>query len=898
MMRSGRTPETLNGVASTTAQGRGYHASRHIGKNVRKSPQRTPINRPCRQLQRQSSDMESEDARRDIRPARIGSRATNTFQKMKNFVTGTRNRSPTSPGPSSGQSGVSDTGSKVNASDDCDDGDGSQRSTKQNSNCDQVASSKSNKDNSECAVNSNHEGSAGSNSSLENGTSQDGILKRNSTSGISRAKKQVTIEENAVVLMVKDVNQSSASNSCRDAKAEKTEANLKSVQVHPPSERGKEKTDQEKEEYEMNGAYGGSANSKDKVDDEKDAREEEEDTEDAKDDEPDEKVVSTSPDSRFLKFDQEIGRGSFKTVYKGLDTETGVQVAWCELQDKKWNKSEKQRFREEAEMLKGLQHPNIVRFYDSWEELSPRGRKVIVLVTELMTSGTLKTYIKRFKKINLKVLKNWCRQILKGLYFLHTRSPPVIHRDLKCDNIFITGTTGSVKIGDLGLATLKNKSFAKSVIGTPEFMAPEMYEEHYDEAVDVYAFGMCMLEMATSEYPYKECHNAAQIYRRVTSGVRPESFAKIDNVDIKEIIDGCTKNIKDERYTVKHLLQHDFFLDDTGIRVELVKEGDTDPDDKGVIQLRLRILDPKKRKTKENEAIQFDYNVDKDNPEEVAQEMVKSGFAGEEDLKIIVRLMRERVAQVKRERERKTSEVQQPMGPPTVVHTMPGNLANPGGQSVLGQVLTQSLVQAMAGQPPNPPTHTSFGGFEHAGGTYDSGFVGAFVPGSMDSAASLQSVMSDPGQSQLFPGMINQQQIFQPNVAAVAASLASAIHSMQPSVSMQTGLNQTATPGTSGIYSTQGMMGNPFQNPYLTLPAMGSPFQTAVSTLGNLFFLKSCFCSHVQPFHSYILFLVLYFLLSLAAFGLQFIFYVVFSSLQFSSSVLHPFARQLLFKAG
>ncbi|RXN39530.1 serine threonine- kinase WNK4-like protein [Labeo rohita] len=53
--------------------------------------------------------------------------------------------------------------------------------------------------------------------------------------------------------------------------------------------------------------------------------------------------------------------------------------------------------------------------------------------------------------------------------------------------------------------------------GTPEFMAPEMYEEKYDESVDVYAFGMCMLEMATSEYPYSECQNPAQIYRRVTS---------------------------------------------------------------------------------------------------------------------------------------------------------------------------------------------------------------------------------------------------------------------------------------------------------------------------------------------------------------------------------------------
>lgn len=48
-------------------------------------------------------------------------------------------------------------------------------------------------------------------------------------------------------------------------------------------------------------------------------------------------------------------------------------------------------------------------------------------------------------------------------------------------------------------------------------MAPEMYEERYDESVDVYAFGMCMLEMASGEYPYMECQNPAQIYRRVTS---------------------------------------------------------------------------------------------------------------------------------------------------------------------------------------------------------------------------------------------------------------------------------------------------------------------------------------------------------------------------------------------
>lgn len=53
--------------------------------------------------------------------------------------------------------------------------------------------------------------------------------------------------------------------------------------------------------------------------------------------------------------------------------------------------------------------------------------------------------------------------------------------------------------------------------GTPEFMAPELYEEEYNELVDIYAFGMCLLELVTFEYPYVECANAAQIYKKVTA---------------------------------------------------------------------------------------------------------------------------------------------------------------------------------------------------------------------------------------------------------------------------------------------------------------------------------------------------------------------------------------------
>uniref|UniRef100_UPI0037E7563A serine/threonine-protein kinase WNK4-like isoform X2 n=1 Tax=Semicossyphus pulcher TaxID=241346 RepID=UPI0037E7563A len=375
--------------------------------------------------------------------------------------------------------------------------------------------------------------------------------------------------------------------------------------------------------------------------------------EDEERDEVETKAVASSPDGRFLKFNIEIGRGSFKTVYKGLDTETTVEVAWCELQTHRLTKAERQRFTEEVEMLKGLQHPNIVRFFDSWKA-TLRSHKCTILVTELMTSGTLKTYLRRFRQMKLKLLKRWSFQILKGLQFLHTRCPPILHRDLKCDNIFITGPSASVKIGDLGLATLKKASFAKSVIGTPEFMAPEMYEEKYDEAVDVYAFGMCILEMATSEYPYSECWNAAQIYRKVTSGIKPNSFSQVKVPELKEIIEGCIRTNSNERFKIQDLLDHRFFQEQLGVLVDLAEDDDGS---KAALKLWLRMDHNKKLhgKYKDNNAIEFLFELYKDVPEEVAQEMVVLGFVCEADYKPVAKAIRHEVTAIKRKREEQRS---------------------------------------------------------------------------------------------------------------------------------------------------------------------------------------------------------------------------------------------------
>lgn len=80
-------------------------------------------------------------------------------------------------------------------------------------------------------------------------------------------------------------------------------------------------------------------------------------------------------------------------------------------------------------------------------------------------------YRKKHKHVDLRALKKWSRQILEGLFYLHSHNPPVIHRDLKCDNIFVNGNQGEVKIGDLGLAAILYRArSAHSVIGEDLFL--------------------------------------------------------------------------------------------------------------------------------------------------------------------------------------------------------------------------------------------------------------------------------------------------------------------------------------------------------------------------------------------------------------------------------------------
>ena len=80
-------------------------------------------------------------------------------------------------------------------------------------------------------------------------------------------------------------------------------------------------------------------------------------------------------------------------------------------------------------------------------------------------------YRQKHKRVDLRVVKNCAHQILRGLLYLHNHYPPIIHRDLKCDNIFVNGNQGEVKIGDLGLAAILYKShLADSVIDKNKYL--------------------------------------------------------------------------------------------------------------------------------------------------------------------------------------------------------------------------------------------------------------------------------------------------------------------------------------------------------------------------------------------------------------------------------------------
>jgi hypothetical protein len=166
------------------------------------------------------------------------------------------------------------------------------------------------------------------------------------------------------------------------------------------------------------------------------------------------KIVEKSPAERYIRFNEKLGSGAYKDVYRAYDTIEGIEVAWNVVKLSGVPKAERIRIVNEVRLLERLHHPNIISFHGSWVN---RETERVIFVTEILSSGTLKSFVQKVQLIRWKIFKRWAIQILNGLAYLHSQDPPIIHRDLKCDNIFINGTSGDLRIGDFGLSTAINQ---------------------------------------------------------------------------------------------------------------------------------------------------------------------------------------------------------------------------------------------------------------------------------------------------------------------------------------------------------------------------------------------------------------------------------------------------------
>jgi WNK lysine deficient protein kinase len=143
-----------------------------------------------------------------------------------------------------------------------------------------------------------------------------------------------------------------------------------------------------------------------------------------------------------------MGEGSAKSVFEAIDLDNGRSVAWNEVATDHLAPEQRRQVEAEVKLLSSVAHANIIGFHGSWASADH-----VVFVTEIVESGDLQRFY-RTHRVRLRVIKKWCRQILSALAYLHSREPPIVHRDVKCENILYNAGDGTVKIGDLGLSTL------------------------------------------------------------------------------------------------------------------------------------------------------------------------------------------------------------------------------------------------------------------------------------------------------------------------------------------------------------------------------------------------------------------------------------------------------------
>ena len=252
-----------------------------------------------------------------------------------------------------------------------------------------------------------------------------------------------------------------------------------------------------------------------------------------------------------------LGKGSYGIVYKVQKKNTNEIYVIKQITLKGLSSKEKNEVRQEAKILSSINSDFVVKYYDSFEE-----NNSINIVMEYCDEGDLHNFIlkkrEENKLIEEKLIWNLFIKMTIGLAHIHKMK--ILHRDLKTMNIFLKSGF-QVKIGDLGVAkVLLKNSFAKTLIGTPYYLSPEICQEKpYNNKSDVWALGCILYELCTFKHPFEAKSQGALILKIMSN--TPDNINKYYSKELNNLIFLLLEKDSEKRPNCVEILKYDFVLD-------------------------------------------------------------------------------------------------------------------------------------------------------------------------------------------------------------------------------------------------------------------------------------------------------------------------------------------------